>query len=231
MNGVDGDLAGIALLGQLPPAQLEPLAKACRWRRYDAGQQIVGHQDESTDVFFVVAGTVRVVIYSPAGKEVSFGNLDAGSTFGEIAAIDSGPRSATIAAVTESLVASMPAEAFRDVLRRHPEVSSKVLEQLANLVRNLSHRVFEFSVLAVKNRIHAELLRLARRGEVDGNRAVISPAPTHSDIASRVSTHREAVTRELNQLSRDGLIARSDGTLVIPDISRLAQMVEEVTGE
>lgn len=231
MNGVDGDLAGIALLGQLPPAQLEPLAKACRWRRYHAGQQIVGHQDEGTDVFFVVAGKVRVVIYSPAGKEVSFGELGAGSTFGEIAAIDGRPRSATIAAVTDSLVASMPAETFRDVLRRHPEVSSKVLEQLANLVRNLSHRVFEFSVLAVKNRIHAELLRLARRGEVDGNRAVISPAPTHSNIASRVSTHREAVTRELNQLSRDGLIARGDGTLVISDISRLAQMVEEITGE
>lgn len=231
MNGVDSNLAGIALLGQLPPAQLEPLAKACRWRRYDAGQQIVGHQDEGTDVFFVVAGEVHVVIYSPAGKEVSFGDLDAGSTFGEIAAIDGKPRSATIAAVTDSLVASMPAETFRDVLRRHPEVSSKVLEQLANLVRNLSHRVFEFSVLAVKNRIHAELLRLARRHGVDGNRAVISPAPTHSEIASRLSTHREAVTRELNQLSRDGLIARGDGTLVISNISRLAQMVEEVTGE
>ncbi|MDX1485398.1 MAG: helix-turn-helix domain-containing protein, partial [Alphaproteobacteria bacterium] len=91
--------------------------------------------------------------------------------------------------------------------------------------------VFEFSTLAVKNRIHAELLRLARRSGIEGNRASLSPAPTHSEIASRVSTHREAVTRELNAMAKDGLIARSGGGLVVTDVERLAEMVEEVTGE
>ncbi len=231
MDEVKETLGGIGFFKDLPDQDLGPLAKACRWRRYDAGQQIVGHQDESTDVFFVVAGKVHAVVHSPAGKEVSFREIEAGSTFGEIAAIDGRPRSATIVALTDALVASMPGEAFRKVLRRHPEVSSKVLEQLADLVRNLSTRVFEFSVLAVKNRIHAELLRLARRPGVEGNKAVISPAPTHSDIAARLSTHREAVTRELNALARDGLIERADGALVIADVSRIAQMVEEVGGE
>jgi DNA-binding GntR family transcriptional regulator len=84
------------------------------------------------------------------------------------------------------------------------------------------------STLGVKNRIHAELLRLAQRKMKDGKTAVISPAPTHADIASRVSTHREAVTRELNQLAHIGLLERRPGALFVADVPTLARMVEEV---
>ncbi len=125
----------------------------------------------------------------------------------------------------------MPAGVFWQVLRDHPEVSARILKQLATLTRNLSERVFEFSALGVKNRIHAELLRLARDHGGDGNSAIISPAPTHAEIASRVSTHREAVTRELNALARDGLFERRGGALVVSDIARLARLVEKVLEE
>lgn len=224
-------LAGIEFFKDLAQDALPPLERACRWRSYGGGQLILSHHDLSNDVYFIVSGKVRVVIYSPAGKEVSFGELTAGSMFGEIAAIDGKPRSASIIAETDALIADMPAAAFTKLLAAHPEIAARVLRQFADLVRQLSTRIFEFSVLAVKNRIHAELLRLARRGSIEGNRAVLSPAPTHSDIASRVSTHREAVTRELNALARDGLLERSGGAVAITDVARLAKMVEEVTGE
>lgn len=230
-TGVERSLSGIEFFGGLSDAELQSLARHCRWRAYDRGQLVLSHLDRSTEVFFIVAGKVRVVVYSPTGKEVTFGELEAGSSFGEIAAIDGGPRSATIIAETEAEIAAMPADAFAAVLQAHPEITARLLRQFAGLVRQLSTRVFEFSVLAVKNRIHAELLRLARRAGIDGNRSTLAPAPTHSEIASRVSTHREAVTRELNNLARDGLIARSGNALVIKDVSRLARMVEEVTGE
>jgi hypothetical protein len=98
-------------------------------------------------------------------------------------------------------------------------------------VRTLTKRVYEFSTLAVNNRIQAELLRLAGLGTREGKGARISPAPTHAEIASRVSTHREAVTRELNRLSRVGIIERRSGALVVHDLDRLAAMVNEMTGE
>jgi hypothetical protein len=62
------------------------------------------------------------------------------------------------------------------------------------------------------------------------NAAMIQPAPTHADLASRISTHREAVTRELNQLSRDGLVERQAGALAIHDVERLARLVQNVVG-
>ena len=99
------------------------------------------------------------------------------------------------------------------------------------MVRGLCERVVEFSTLGVKNRIHAELLRLANKHMQDENRAVISPAPTHADIASRVSTTREAVTREMSHLGQIGVIERRSGTLVVCDTAKLTQMVQEVRGQ
>ena len=81
----------------------------------------------------------------------------------------------------------------------------------------------------MKNRIHAELLRLAREQEPSDNRADISPVPTHADIASRVSTHREAVTRELNGLIQSGLLAKKKRTLTVTDLLRLTKMVVDVS--
>jgi CRP-like cAMP-binding protein len=100
------------------------------------------------------------------------------------------------------------------------------LRHLTTQVRALTERVFEFSTLAVRNRVHAELVRLAR--DHGGNDAVIRPAPTHTEIASRISTHREAVTRELNRLEDLGLIVREGRSLRVQDLERLQAMVEDV---
>ena len=228
LEQIEESLSSIELFSNLNAGYIDTLGKQCRWRRYGAGQQIIGYQDESTDVFFIVSGKVRAIIYSISGKEVTFSDFEAGQTFGELAAIDGDPRTANVIAQTDALVASMPAKMFWRVLQDHPEVSSGVLKKLTGMVRLLSERVFEFSTLAVKNRIHAELLRLARNRENDDNTAIISPAPTHAEIASRISTQRELVTRELNALARDGLIERRGRSLVICDMSRLSQIVEEV---
>ncbi len=220
-------LSGIDLFEDLAAGDRETLGRACRWHRYAAEQQIIGHEDPTTDVYFVVAGRVRVSVYSPAGKEVAFRDLGVGTSFGELSAFDHEPRSANVIALTDTVLAAMSAYAFRAVVREYPDVADRIMKQLAGLVRKLSDRVVEFSVLAVKNRIHAELLRLAREHGDDGNQATISPAPTHADIASRVATHREAVTRELNALDRDGVIARRTGALVVGDVARLARLVEK----
>ena len=223
-------LEAIEIFEGVPSGEIEDLAKRFLWRRYNAGQQVISHLDDSTDVFLVIEGAVRAIIYSPSGKEVTFRDIGAGECFGELAAIDGLPRSATIAALTDSLVASMSAEIFWEVLRTYPDAAATLVKQLAGSVRTLTERVYEFSALAVRNRLHAELLRLARDHMAGENVAKIRPAPTHAEIASRISTHREAVTRELNQLSRDGLVERRSGTLVVRDVERLARLVQNVVG-
>ena len=97
----------------------------------------------------------------------------------------------------------MPAAEFRDLLPEGVGSYSGPTPKTVMTIRSLTTRVYElFSTLAVNNRIQAELLRLASFTCQGGNSARIAPAPTHVEIASRVSSHREAVTRELNRLFR-----------------------------
>jgi CRP-like cAMP-binding protein len=224
-------LAGIAILANLSKESLDKLERHCAWRRYERGELIVDYLDASDDVFFVVSGEVKVTIYARTGKAVSFSIMGPGEVFGEYPAIDQGPRSASVQARTNCLIASLPAELFRELLRTEPHVAQALLPQLVRKIRALTTRVYEFSTLAVKNRIQAELLRLAKLAPRNGKRARIAPAPTHSEIASRVATHREAVTRELSRLARVGLIERTSGALVVKDVERLAELVQTATGE
>ncbi len=224
-------LGGIKLFGALPLADRKVLAGRCRAHQYQAKQEILSRARQSTDVYFVVSGLVRVTTYSVSGKEVMFRDLDAGAMFGHVSAIDGGPRSADVVAVRDSFLVSLSATVFQEILRSHPDLAVAAFKELARLVRLLSERVVDMSTLGVKNRIHAELLRLALEGEKEGNTAVISPIPTHAEIASRVSTHREAVTRELNRLARVGLVERRSTELVVTDLARLQRMVEDVRGE
>ena len=221
-------LAGIELFRSLPADDRKALAGCCRPHRYAAKQRIVSHAEHSTDVYFIVSGHVRATIYSLSGKEVAFRDLEAGEMFGDLSAIDGQPRSATVVTVTEAFIVSMPAKEFQQVLQDYPVVSMAALQELSGLVRGLCERVVELSTLGVKNRIHAELLRLAQKNMKGKNTAVISPAPTHADIASHISTHREAVTRELNHLAHTGALERRSGALVINDVDHLARMVEDV---
>ena len=223
-------LSEIDLLQGLPQGELDSLARRCRWRRFGEGEQVLAHLDHSTDVLFLVGGKLRVALYSAGGKEVAFEDLSVGQCFGEMAAIDRRGRSASVFAIEPSNVAFLGDLDFRELMRTHFELSLRVMKELCRLVRKLDERVFEFSTLTVSNRIHAELLRLA--GGADGNRpsATISPPPRHAEMASRLSTHREAVTRELNALARAGIVKQERDALHLLDLPRLAGMVHDVLG-
>jgi len=199
-----------------------------KWRRYDSNEQIISHNEKSKDVYFVCSGFVRATIYTRAGKEVAFQDLGPGQMFGELSAIDGRPRATHVVALTDSTIACLTDDCFWALLERHPEIAAATLRRLSGLVRRLCDRVLEFSTLGIQNRIQAELLRLARDHSDGDNSAVIAPVPTHYEIATRVSTHREAVSRELNRLAKIGLVERQRGRLVIKNIAQLSRMVEDV---
>ena len=224
-------LKGVPILSGLSEPRLEQVVETCRWRDYDAGEQILSYHDGSTEVFFLAAGKVRIVVYSADGKAVVFTDLKAGAVFGEISAIDRAPRSAGVEAIERSTLASLTASQFESLMLSEPAVAVATLRHVTAEVRRLSERVLEFSTLVVQNRIQAELLRLAADARQQDGQALLSPAPSLSDIADRISTHREAVSRELSRLASIGLLRREGGDLWVPDLARLGKLVREAKGE
>jgi CRP/FNR family transcriptional regulator, cyclic AMP receptor protein len=221
-------LSKVDMLRGLPPAELAALAGKCTWRAYTDEQQIIEQEAGSQDVYFVASGRVRITIYAANGREVAFRDLGEGASFGELSAVDGQLRSTSVIALDDAWLASLSREQFRTLLRSQPAVVENVLKGLVSLVRNLTERVVDYSTLGVRNRIQAELVRMAREHKPVGKRYVISPAPKHADIASRVSTNREEVAREFGHLTREKIIERGQGELVIVDLPRLVDMVHKV---
>jgi len=224
-------LRHVSIFADAADPTLSHVAATSRWQRYASGNTILSYQDNSTDIFFVLEGRARAVIYSFEGKASLFADLNRGDVFGEIAAIDGGRRSAGVEAIESTLVAAMTASAFEEILRGDPDVSLATLKLLTRTVRRLSDRVYEFRALAVQNRIQAEFLRLAVASGATTGEVLLSPAPPLAEIADRVSTHREAVSRELSRLGALGLIVRDGGALRITDLPRLSELVREARGE
>jgi CRP/FNR family cyclic AMP-dependent transcriptional regulator len=224
-------LRSVKILQGLSQERLEILAAQCSWRTVEPGQVIVARNSHDRDVHFVASGRVRITSFSAGGKQVTFRDQEPGEMFGDLAAIDGQPRSADVLALDTVLVASLSPEHFRALIAAEELVRERVLQRLAGLVRLLSERVIDLSTLGVQNRIHAELLRLARSSGATGQQARIDPAPKHADIASQVSTYREQVTRELSLLTKQGLLAKDGNALVLLDVPKLERMVEEVRSE
>lgn len=223
-------LAGVVALHELPPRALSRIENGCLWTTHPPESIILGFNDPSNDMLFVASGQVRAVVYSGTGTQVSFRDLGAGSMFGELAAIDGSPRSACIEAVETSVIARMPNDIFWSLIDKEPAFRRVVMVHLVSLVRSLTRRIVEFATLSVASRLHAELLRLALEQPVSLGSAFIRHPPTHTDLATRISTTREAVTRELGKLRKIGVVV-IEGSSWWLSVDRLYEMVREATGD
>lgn len=229
MTEQNTSLRSIPLFAELPDDELRRLETTIRPRRTPGGTAILDHKEPSTAVHLVLEGTIRVSLHSKSGREVTYRDMRAPTYFGELAAIDGLPRSAGITAIGETVVATLSADQFRSLLR-HPEVSLRLIEVMVSRVRDLTERVFAVSTLPVRFRILAELVRMADEAGTRDGRVEIRPAPTHMQIATRIGTHREAVTRELRSLAREGLLEQHGRSLTIADVDALRDQLDEVTG-
>lgn len=211
-------LAKVPLFSALSAEDIRALDARCLWRRVGGGEWVIDYQAEGEDVYFVFSGLARVVIVS-SGREMILRDIREGEYFGHYSAIDGKPRSAAIVAVTDSVVARMSAAMLWEAIHRHPSVRENVLRDLVADIRTANQRAHEQANFDVRKRLCAELIRLSRTtGE---GRVVVSPPPTHAEFAARISTHREAVTKTLSALEREGMIARSPSAIVLSDAARL----------
>ena len=102
------------LAGALPPDLAGRLAARARASTLRPRQIVIGYQDQSSDVFVVLKGKLRVELHSPDGKEIILADIGAGELFGELSAKGDRPRTASVSAVTPCRLAVIPGAAFRE---------------------------------------------------------------------------------------------------------------------
>ena len=218
-------LANIPLFKDVDADTQAEMARQCSWRTYEANELVIDFEEESCDVRFITNGWVRIILRIATGKEMILAEMREGDYFGEIAAIDDSGRSANVTALCRSQMCIMPQSIFKMALREQPVVNERVMKLLAQRLRMLNERLAEHSFLQTKHRLYTELLRLSKpRLGHEGQRS-ISPPPTQKELASRIGTRREIVSREVASLKRAKIIDKTTGALVLCDLEKLNSMI------
>jgi CRP-like cAMP-binding protein len=220
-------LARIPLFQDSVDLDFQSFDRRCIWKRFDDGEIIVDFEDESSDVYFIISGEVRVLIRTPAGKEIILTEMRSGQFFGELAAIDGTRRSANVTALTRSELCIMPASIFREIIFRSAAACDKLLRLLTSRVREGNTRLTEHSIFDLKHRLYAELLRLSHPRSGQETQRIVTPPPFHHVIAARIGCRREQVTRELSALAIEGLLEKTRGGLVLTKPQVLQSRLDE----
>jgi CRP/FNR family transcriptional regulator, cyclic AMP receptor protein len=208
------------------PAVTERLAHCATWRLLEPNEIALDFGDVSTEVFFVLQGSLRVQLQTPDGKELLLNELGVGDIFGELAAIDGTPRSASITALHRTRLCKVTGEAFLECVLASPVIALRLLRMLAARLRGKDERVLELAMLPVRQRLIAELLRLSLRRTDGSGQRVLSPPPSHYVLGTRIGTRREVVSRELSALARAGLVAADRRAILLLKPETMRQELE-----
>lgn len=219
-------LARMHILDGLSENELTRITDQCDWRRYDRDQLILDRDSTSTDVYFVLEGEVRVVNYSVLGREVRFATFQPGEYFGELAAIDDLPRSASVHATGDTLVAVISGEKFRAILARHSNTAMHVMRRLARFVRDSDDRIMDLSTLSAFQRVYSEILKRAKADKSSPGQWILRPYPSDREIASRAGVTQDTVARAIVQLRQAGLAKRKNLNLHIRDRDKINSLIE-----
>jgi CRP/FNR family cyclic AMP-dependent transcriptional regulator len=219
-------IAELAFFTDVDNATVAELEQQSVWHDLADGEILVPSDRASDRVYFILRGELRAqldtllggVISLPLGHE---GGLAEGSAL-------AGPTSLPYAvkAVRPSMVVSIDAASLVSCAAGSALLMQRLFAALAEARERYIRQIVELSTLSVRARIHSELMRLCRGWQsADGSATILWP-PTHADLANRVGTQREAVSRELSTLQAFGIVKRRDGALFVPSVARLAALLD-----
>ena len=195
------------LLGEMPlfqplwPEERMRLATTMRPKRFAKGEVIFHKDDPATHLYVVSSGTVKISIQDETGREVLIALHRGGDVFGELALFDNGPRSATVTALTETLVYTLAGDDLFAVMEKNPKALRALLARITRIVRRVTGQIGDFVFLDLESRVAKYLLDLS---EVSPGRREVEM--TQEDLASFVGGTRAAVNRALADLEKLGAI-------------------------
>jgi CRP/FNR family cyclic AMP-dependent transcriptional regulator len=176
-------------------------------RHYRRGQIIVSEGDPGDSLFVVASGRVKVTLSSPDGEEMVLITLGPTETFGELALVDGGPRSATVEAVEPTEVLVLTRTAFFALIAERPATVDGLLHTLGGLIRRLTGQAADFVFLDLHGRVAKLLLRLlAERGAAGEGEDSVEVPFTQTEIANMVGGSRQSVNQILRAFEDAGYI-------------------------
>ena len=212
-----------ALFGSLAGEELHALAARAVERRLRREEMLFVAGEEARGLYVIVSGAVRAFRAGADGREQVIHTERAGATLAEVPVFDNGTYPATAVADEDSVVLFIAKEDVRAICREQPGIALAALELLAGRLRRHAELVEALSLRAVGQRLARLLLTEAKaRGEKSTGGTSFDLGATNGQMAARVGTVSEVVSRALTRLHQDGLILLDNRRVTIPDEELLA---------
>ena len=188
----------------------------CHRRKYPAKSTIISAGDKSDVLYYIIQGSVTVLIEDEQGHEMVLAYLNAGDFFGEMGLFNDEPsRSAWVRVRAECELAEISYNNFRLLGQEDPEILFALSSQMATRLRNTSRKVGDLAFLDVAGRIAATLLDLAKQPDAITHPDGMQIRITRQELGRIVSCSREMAGRVLKTLEEQGLITARGKTIVV----------------
>ncbi|PKO80786.1 MAG: hypothetical protein CVU19_10405 [Betaproteobacteria bacterium HGW-Betaproteobacteria-13] len=197
-----------------PDDVLASVARVAMMRRFPRGQSVVRAGDRTDYVYFVLTGSLKVVVSDEDGREVILSILGQGELFGEMGMFGEQPRSASVVAVVAADLVMISKQDFRQLMQENFEVAWRIMCNLAERLRNADRKIESLALMDVYGRVAGLLIEMAE--DVDGETVVVRKI-SKQDIAKMIGASREMVSRVMKDLGQQGLIEETPQGIILRD--------------
>lgn len=217
-------LGRAAIFQDVDAAAMEVLTAELEWLSFPRNHTIFVEGEPGDRLYMLVEGKVKVGRRSVDGRESLIAVMGPGDTFGELALFDPGPRTATVATLTEVRVAAVPRQALSAWIADKPEIAAQLLRVLARRLRRTNDDLCDMIFTDVPGRVAKQLLDLTKRfGRADGEGLRVDHELTQLELAQLVGSSRETINKALSEFANRGWIRQQGKTIFVLEPAKLAR--------
>jgi CRP/FNR family transcriptional regulator, cyclic AMP receptor protein len=211
------------VFSQLSEVECEALARQCGFRRYARHDQIFGQADEGSTVYVVAQGSVALSATTAEGGVIVMAVLQPPRSFGELAVIDGGRRTATATAREPTVLVTIPGSVYLAAIAAHPSVAMNLLKGLSRLVRRVDDLAIDLVLVDLPSRVAKLLLAAvdARTPYDEDGFQAIDLRMSQTELARLVGGSRQSINKTLMALDDEGAIRRRGPRVVAVHAERL----------
>lgn len=204
MNTIDA-IKKIDIFQSLPEEELLLISQITKTKTIKKNTLIFSKGDENNSMYIIKTGSVDVFILTEDGKELILSSLNEGDYFGELSLLDEAAISANIIATTDCSMVTIHKVEFFQIMERNAMILANVIGHLCSKIRTLTEKVEGFALSDVYHRFSSLLMNMSSLNEQDER--VISKPLTHKNIALRIGSSREMVSKIMKDLEKGGYIS------------------------
>lgn len=204
----------------LPTSTVDPTLEwfisHCHIHKYPIKSTIIHAGDKAETLYYLIKGSVAVMVKDDEGREMILSYLNEGSFFGEAGLFEEGQtRSAWVKVKASCEVAEISYKKFRQLIQVNPEILMRLTSQLARRLQNTSRQVTNLAFLDVAGRIAQVLLSLSKMPDAMTHPDGMQIRITRQEIGQMVGCSRETVGRIIKMLEDQNLISAHGKTIVV----------------